>query len=222
MAKFRVTYATLSADNEELHAAYEEGVRTAKAWLGQTIPVVVDGQPRSDGETFTLHSPNDAKLELAAVDPPDRGDRDRIRLEAPDRSAVLTGASNVIPGELVVDFNFRFSTASTPQGLRERVEDVLRRHGVDFDIAWTLGGEPFLTPVGDLSEALGAAIEAERVEFRYDENGNRVGLTGGVPDIRPRRWPGARGRSRTTASWKSRRTSARPPRRSVTRPRRRR
>ena len=67
MANFRVTYATLSADNEELHAAYEEGVRTAKAWLGQTIPVVVDGQPRTDGETFTLTSPNDAKLELAAV-----------------------------------------------------------------------------------------------------------------------------------------------------------
>jgi 1-pyrroline-5-carboxylate dehydrogenase len=67
MAKFRVTYATLSADNEELHAAYEEGVRTAKAWLGQTIPVVVDGQPRTDGETFTLRSPNDAKLELATV-----------------------------------------------------------------------------------------------------------------------------------------------------------
>ena len=67
MASFRVTYATLSADNEELHAAYEEGVRTAKAWLGQTIPVVVDGQPRTDGETFTLTSPNDAKLELATV-----------------------------------------------------------------------------------------------------------------------------------------------------------
>ena len=67
MPAFRVTYATLSADNEELHAAYEEGVRTAKAWLGQTIPVVVDGQPRTDGETFTLTSPNDAKLELATV-----------------------------------------------------------------------------------------------------------------------------------------------------------
>ena len=67
MPAFRVTYATLSADNEELHVAYEEGVRTAKAWLGQTIPVVVDGQPRTDGETFTLASPNDAKLELATV-----------------------------------------------------------------------------------------------------------------------------------------------------------
>jgi 1-pyrroline-5-carboxylate dehydrogenase len=67
MAKFRVTYATLSADNEELHAAYEEGVRTARSWLGQTIPTVVDGQPRSDGPAFTLTSPNDTGLRLGTV-----------------------------------------------------------------------------------------------------------------------------------------------------------
>src|SRR5262245_17891996 len=67
MPAFRVTYATLSADNEELHAAYEEGVQTAQSWVGQTIPVVVDGQARTDGETFSLVSPNDDKLELATV-----------------------------------------------------------------------------------------------------------------------------------------------------------
>jgi 1-pyrroline-5-carboxylate dehydrogenase len=67
MAKFRVTYATLSADNEELHAAYEEGVRTARSWLGQTIPTVVDGQPRDDGPAFTLTSPNDTGLRLGTV-----------------------------------------------------------------------------------------------------------------------------------------------------------
>ncbi|MDP9207515.1 MAG: aldehyde dehydrogenase family protein, partial [Actinomycetota bacterium] len=67
MANFRVTYATLSADNEELHAAFEEGVKTARAWVGETIPTVVDGEARTDGEPFTLHSPNDAKLELATV-----------------------------------------------------------------------------------------------------------------------------------------------------------
>jgi 1-pyrroline-5-carboxylate dehydrogenase len=67
MAKFRVTYATLSADNEELHAAYEEGVKTAASWIGQTIPTVVDGQARGDGKPFTLHSPNDASVELAEV-----------------------------------------------------------------------------------------------------------------------------------------------------------
>jgi 1-pyrroline-5-carboxylate dehydrogenase len=67
MANFRVTYATLSADNEELHAAFEEGVKTARAWVGQTVPAVVDGEARTDGEVFTLHSPNDAQLELAQV-----------------------------------------------------------------------------------------------------------------------------------------------------------
>jgi len=72
-----------------------------------------------------------------------------------------TGALNVIPGELVVDFNFRFSTASTAESLKARVHAVLERHGVEYDLAWTLGGEAFLTPVGDLSEALSAAILAQ-------------------------------------------------------------
>lgn len=69
-----------------------------------------------------------------------------------------TGVGNVIPGEVVVDFNFRFSTASTPDELKRRVQAVLDRHGLDTEIAWTLGGEPFLTPVGGLTEALSAAI----------------------------------------------------------------
>ena len=72
-----------------------------------------------------------------------------------------TGAFNVIPGELVLDFNFRFSTESTPQSLQDRLEAVLHRHRVDHEIAWTLGGEPFLTTPGTLSEALVAAIAAE-------------------------------------------------------------
>jgi succinyl-diaminopimelate desuccinylase len=72
-----------------------------------------------------------------------------------------TGAANVIPGELVVDFNFRFSTASTPDALRRRVHEVLQRHGLEHHIDWTLGGEPFLTPRGELSRALAAAILAE-------------------------------------------------------------
>ena len=69
-----------------------------------------------------------------------------------------TGATNVIPGALVVDFNFRFCTESTPETLRSRLEAVLRRHGLDFDLAWTLGGSPFLTPPGALSEALAQSI----------------------------------------------------------------
>jgi succinyl-diaminopimelate desuccinylase len=69
-----------------------------------------------------------------------------------------TGAGNVIPGEVVVDFNFRFSTQSTPESLKARVDLLLSKHGLDFDIAWTLGGEPFLTAPGELSEALAASI----------------------------------------------------------------
>jgi succinyl-diaminopimelate desuccinylase len=72
-----------------------------------------------------------------------------------------TGATNVIPGRVVIDFNFRFSTESTPQSLKDRMLAVLDRHGLDFELAWTLGGEPFLTPVGSLSNALSAAIEAQ-------------------------------------------------------------
>jgi 1-pyrroline-5-carboxylate dehydrogenase len=66
MAKFRVTYATLSADNEELHAAYEQGIATARSWLGQTFPAWVDGEARDDGQSFGLVSPNDHGLELAS------------------------------------------------------------------------------------------------------------------------------------------------------------
>jgi succinyl-diaminopimelate desuccinylase len=72
-----------------------------------------------------------------------------------------TGATNVIPGALVVDFNFRFSTEATPGSLKQRVHAVLDRHGLDYQLEWTLGGEPFLTPVGTLSEALAGAIRAE-------------------------------------------------------------
>ncbi|MEK8045843.1 succinyl-diaminopimelate desuccinylase [Ideonella margarita] len=72
-----------------------------------------------------------------------------------------TGATNVIPGELVVDFNFRFSTASKPAELKTRVARVLDRHQLQWRIDWTLGGEPFLTPVGTLVNAVQAAIQAE-------------------------------------------------------------
>ncbi|MDB5824459.1 MAG: succinyl-diaminopimelate desuccinylase [Herminiimonas sp.] len=72
-----------------------------------------------------------------------------------------TGASNIIPSEVVIDFNFRFSTASTPESLQQRVRAALDRHGVDYDLKWTIGGLPFLTPRGELSEALSAAIHAE-------------------------------------------------------------
>jgi succinyl-diaminopimelate desuccinylase len=72
-----------------------------------------------------------------------------------------TGATNVIPGECQVDFNFRFSTASTPESLKTRVAAMLDRHNLDWNIEWVLGGEPFLTPPGSLSEAITGAIKSE-------------------------------------------------------------
>jgi succinyl-diaminopimelate desuccinylase len=94
-----------------------------------------------------------------------------------------TGATNVIPGEAVIDLNFRFSTESTPEQLKTRVAQILQRHGVEHRVAWTLGGSPFLTRPGTLSEALVLAI--------LDETGGEaVGVraelstTGGTSDGR--------------------------------------
>ena len=69
-----------------------------------------------------------------------------------------TGATNVVPGELTVMFNFRFSTALTPEQLQERVVAVLRRHALDYSLDWSVSGMPFLTPRGKLVEAVGASI----------------------------------------------------------------
>jgi succinyl-diaminopimelate desuccinylase len=92
------------------------------------------------------------------------------------------GASNVIPGTVVVDFNFRFSTESTPEGLQQRVTDALQRHGLqagtDYDLAWTVGGLPFLTRPGTLVDAVRGAIT--------DETGihTQLSTTGGTSDGR--------------------------------------
>ncbi len=72
-----------------------------------------------------------------------------------------TGATNVIPGTVEILFNFRFSTASTPEGLKQRLEDILEQHGIDYDIAWTLGARPFLTEEGALVDAARSAIRDE-------------------------------------------------------------
>jgi succinyl-diaminopimelate desuccinylase len=71
-----------------------------------------------------------------------------------------TGATNVVPGELEVLFNFRFSTASTPESLRRRTEDILGACGLPFEIEWTLGGKPFLTGKGKLVEVVRRVIAA--------------------------------------------------------------
>ncbi len=73
-----------------------------------------------------------------------------------------TGAPNVIPGELKARFNLRYSPVQTLAGLKQTVEDILRKHGVRYTIEWYLSGEPFYTPPGVLSEAVCAAIEAVR------------------------------------------------------------
>ena len=70
-----------------------------------------------------------------------------------------TGATNVIPGECEVLFNFRYSTETTHESLRERVQAVLDRHGLDYTIEWTLSGLPFLTPRGELVDAARQAIK---------------------------------------------------------------
>ncbi|MES2530378.1 MAG: succinyl-diaminopimelate desuccinylase, partial [Pseudomonadota bacterium] len=72
-----------------------------------------------------------------------------------------TGASNVIPGTATIDFNFRFSTESTPAALQQRVQAVLDAHGLDYTLAWTVGGLPFLTQPAELVEAVQQAIRAE-------------------------------------------------------------
>ena len=89
-----------------------------------------------------------------------------------------TGASNVIPGEVVIDFNFRFCTESTPESLQSRLCAVLDKHGLKYDLVWTIGGLPFLTPPGTLVDAVREAI--------LDETGleTQLSTTGGTSDGR--------------------------------------
>lgn len=69
-----------------------------------------------------------------------------------------TGATNVIPGTVEMVFNFRFSTETTEEKLRQQVEALFSRHELDYEIEWTLSGNPFLTPEGALVEAAQKAI----------------------------------------------------------------
>ena len=69
-----------------------------------------------------------------------------------------TGATNVIPGSLNVKFNFRFSTESTDSGLKQRVHEILDKHSLDYDLQWSLSGQPFLTEAGKLTQVAQAAI----------------------------------------------------------------
>ncbi len=89
-----------------------------------------------------------------------------------------TGATNVVPGTVVIDFNFRFSTDWTPERLQDAVAQVLTSHGLDHAVEWNLSGMPFLTTPGDLVEAVRQAIRAETgVE-------TELSTTGGTSDGR--------------------------------------
>lgn len=70
-----------------------------------------------------------------------------------------TGANNVVPGELSLDFNFRFSTESTEASLREKTETILARHLTEYEVIWKLSGPPFLTTGGELIPATCKAIQ---------------------------------------------------------------
>lgn len=71
-----------------------------------------------------------------------------------------TGAENIIPGELKVKFNFRFSTELTADWLKSNFEEMLKKHGLKYDISWRLSGNPFLTPKGTLVNAIARAVKA--------------------------------------------------------------
>jgi succinyl-diaminopimelate desuccinylase len=83
-----------------------------------------------------------------------------------------TGALNVIPGCVVVDFNLRYSTESTPEGLQRRTREVLDRHALDYELDWVIGGLPFLTTPGELMASLQQAIRLETgIETELSTNG---------------------------------------------------
>ncbi len=72
-----------------------------------------------------------------------------------------TGAFNVIPGQIAIDFNFRFSTENTVESLQKRVHAILDKHALEYDLKWTVSGLPFFTPKGTLCKALSQAILTE-------------------------------------------------------------
>ena len=89
-----------------------------------------------------------------------------------------TGVGNIIPGAVVIDFNFRFCTESTAEGLQDRLTGVLKKHELEFDLAWVIGGQPFLTPPGTLVDAVRDAIHAETGII------TQLSTTGGTSDGR--------------------------------------
>jgi succinyl-diaminopimelate desuccinylase len=89
-----------------------------------------------------------------------------------------TGAANVVPGSVVVDFNFRFSTESTEASLRSRVEQILKKHGLEYSLDWVLGAKPFLSRRGRLASTV------TEVAKRHTGHNAELSTTGGTSDAR--------------------------------------
>ena len=89
-----------------------------------------------------------------------------------------TGANNVIPGYVDILFNIRFSTEITEDQIRSRIEQILDTHGLNYELAWALSGNPFLTPGGKLIDATRAAIKNVR---NFD---TELSTSGGTSDGR--------------------------------------
>ena len=89
-----------------------------------------------------------------------------------------TGAANVVPGSAEVDFNFRFSTESTDASLRQRVEAILKKHGLEYSISWVLGAKPFLSRRGRLAQTVVAAAK------KHTGTSAELSTTGGTSDAR--------------------------------------
>jgi len=89
-----------------------------------------------------------------------------------------TGAQNIIPGSVQVDFNFRFSTESTPESLQARVREILDRTALDYAIDWIVGGKPFLTKRGRLVETLTSVVK------KVSGVSPEINCTGGTSDGR--------------------------------------
>ena len=89
-----------------------------------------------------------------------------------------TGAANVVPGTVEVDFNFRFSTESTDASLRGRVESILKKHALDYKVDWTLGAKPFLSKNGRLAKTVQEASK------KHTGRSAELSTTGGTSDAR--------------------------------------
>ncbi|HXR57949.1 MAG TPA: succinyl-diaminopimelate desuccinylase [Burkholderiales bacterium] len=89
-----------------------------------------------------------------------------------------TGVGNVIPGSVEVDFNFRFSTESTDASLAQRVESILKKHGLEYSISWVLGAKPFLSAQGRLAQVM------QEVCKRHTGHNAELSTTGGTSDAR--------------------------------------